>query len=99
MTELAQRAGFDVTECMMATESFLPFEVILKIKRTNTSHFPSEIQRLFTVNQVTETLVHIQFCGETQSLSNLSSSMKVGDLCVTFPHMRGTASVPTNLDL
>lgn len=88
-----------MTECIMATDSFLPFEVILKIKLTNTSHFPSDIQRLFTVNQVTETLVHIQFCGETQSLSNLSSSMKVGDLCVTFPHIRGTVSVPINLDL
>lgn len=96
MTEPRQQTGFDVTKCMMATDSFLPFEVILK--QIITSHFSAEIQRQFTVNQMTETLVHIQFCGETQSLSNLSSSVKFSDLCVTFSHIRGTASVATNLN-
>lgn len=54
---------FDVTDCVLAADSFLHLKSSSNGKQTNTSHFLVEVQRLVTVNQVTETLVHIQFVG------------------------------------
>lgn len=84
--------------CIKATDSFLPLQVIFKVEGNSTSHFPS-VSWPFKAHQVTETLVHIRLCGEDRVIEKLSNTMEDSGLCVTFSHTEGTASVPTNLDL